>query len=117
MEVIGDQICDIPCCERKLPYQTWRSDSYRVQNGLKSDGTEPQIWVRRTKDHGKKVSMSPEEAEAVFNLSRFNGPEFRDIYAKIMAVSNHLHNNSNFLGSRSLSEAVNPIHTWGFIIP
>ena len=113
LEVIGSEICEMPCCASKLPYQTSKVDDYRRKVGIKPDGTEPQIWVRRTKDHGKKVSMSPEEAEAVFDLYRFNSPKFRDIYDRIVAVSNHLSNNSNFLGSKPLSEAVNPVHTWG----
>lgn len=113
-ETVGGQICEMPCCESKLPYDTWRIDDYRRNVGIKPDGTGPRIWVRnRIIPHEKKVIMTPEEAEAIFDLSKFNSPEFGDREFKVIAVSNHLHKYCNRLGSRPLSEAVNPVWTDG----
>ena len=113
-EVIRD-ICDMPCCESKLPFQISHSE-YRIREGLKPDGTEQRVWVRNeiTK-HGDKVKMSPEEIDAFFDLTRFEtlmndrtGKEY-DRHNKISQAMDHLRNNSNWLGSRPLSEATNPI--------
>ncbi len=102
-------ICEMPCCESKLPFQIWKSD-YRSRWGIKPDGTEPEKWVRNgIVKHEKKVKMSLEEAVAVFDLKRFNSPEFGSIHGKISAVSNYLGENCNRLGSRPLSEAANPV--------
>lgn len=110
MEIVGREICEMPCCDSKLPYQTWRYDSYRCRVGIKPDGSEPKIWTRNgIKPHEKKVVIQPEEIEAVFDLSRFNSPEFGNIHNRIIAVSEYLRKHSNRIGSRPLSEAVNPI--------
>jgi len=107
-ESIND-ICDMPCCESKLPFQILRSD-YRRHVGIKPDGTEPIKWVRNgIVKHQEKVSMTPEEAETVFDLSKFNSKEFGDVWQRISAVASYLHEHCNVLGSRPLSEAVNPI--------
>jgi hypothetical protein len=103
-------ICDMPCCESRLPYQISLVSSYRRRTGLKPDGTEPTIWVKNGRvRHGKESNMSIEEAKAFFDLERFDSSEYRDIYAKIVAVSDHLHKHCNALGSGPLSEAANPV--------
>ena len=33
-ETIGYQICEMPCCDSKLPYHTWRIDDYRRSVGI-----------------------------------------------------------------------------------
>ena len=112
-ETIGRQICEMPCCESKLPYFTWRIDDYRRLVGIKPDGTEPRVWVRNNiKNHQKKVDMTIEEAGAIFDLSRFNSSDYGDIHSRICAVSDHLHKYCNALGSRPLSKAQNPISLW-----
>lgn len=105
-----NDICDMPCCESKLPYQLWRASCYRRKTGLKPDGTEPMRWVRNgLVKHQKTSDMPIEEAGAFFDLENFNSSEYRDIQAKIVAISEYLHKHCNSLGSRPLSEAVNPI--------
>ena len=108
-ETIRD-ICDMPCCESKLPFQISMGSDYRRRAGLKPDGTEPKIWVRNgIVNHGKKFAMSLEKSEAVFDLEKFNSSEFGGIHKKISAVSDHLNSHCNRLGSRPLSEVVNPV--------
>jgi hypothetical protein len=109
-ETIGWQICEMPCCNNKLPYHTWRIDDYRRRVGIKPDGSEEKPWVRKVIDHERKIVMTPEEAEAVFDLTRFNSSEFRDIHHRISAVSDYLHKHCNRLGSRPLGEAFNPVY-------
>ncbi len=109
-ETTGWQICEIPCCDEKLPYHTWRVDDYRRKVGIKPDGTEKKQWVRNgIIKHEKKVEMIIEEAEAVFDLERFNSDESGRIHNQIVAASGHLRANCNWLGSRPLSEAINPV--------
>lgn len=101
-------ICEMPCCESKLPFQIWSSD-YRREVGIKPDGREPRIWVRNgIVKHEKKVEMTPEEAEAFFDLTTFNPRDFGSIHHRISAVSDYLEG-CNRLGSRPLCEAVNPV--------
>ncbi|MBS3078828.1 hypothetical protein J4218_01780 [Candidatus Pacearchaeota archaeon] len=111
-ETIRDK-CEMPCCETKLPYQIlYNPNGYRSRAGLKPDGTEPRIWVRNgIAKHGKNIEMTIEEAEAFFDLSGFQtlNVGFGQIHDRIIAVSNHLHK-CNWLGSRPLSEAVNPVY-------
>jgi len=103
-------ICEMPCCESKLPYQIMASpDNYRKRAGIKPDGTEPIIWVRRVKDHKRKFNMDIEEAEAALDLTRFSGPKFKTIHDEIVEASNHLYNTCNLLGSKPLSEVANPV--------
>ncbi len=109
-EVIRD-ICDMPCCETKLPYQIlYNPNGYRVRAKLKPDGSEPKVWVRNgIVKHQRKLDLTIAEAEVFFDLSKFNSPELgRQIHDRIIAVSNHL-DKSNWLGSRPLSEAANPV--------
>ncbi len=114
-EVVGRELCEMPCCDSKLPYQTCRVDDYKRNVGIKPDGTEERIWVRNgIKPHEKKVEMTIKEAEAVFDLTRFSSPESESgqkysIHNSISAVSDFLFKNCNALGSRPLSEAVNPV--------
>jgi len=112
--VTGDtirDICEMPCCESKLPYQVLnRPNDYRRRVGIKPDGTEEKVWVRNgIVKHEKKVNMSLEEAESVFDLEGFNHINARSVHDKIVAVSNHLHKYCNSLGSRPLSKAANPV--------
>ena len=39
MEVISKEICEMPCCDSRLSYQTWRVDNYRRGVGIKPDGS------------------------------------------------------------------------------
>lgn len=111
-ETIRDK-CEMPCCEAKLPYQLlYNPNGYRARVRLKPDGSEPVIWVRNgIVKHERKKEMTPEETEAVFDLTRFNTLEvgFGRIQDRIIAVSNHLSEHCNRLGSRPLSESVNPV--------
>jgi len=103
-------ICEMPCCESKLPFQISMNDDYGRRVGIKPDGSEPTKWVRNgIVKHEKKVKMSPKELESVFDLERFNSPELGDIHEKIVAASDYLHENCNRLGSRLLSGAINPV--------
>jgi len=108
-ETVGAQICEMSCCSDKLPYHTRRVDDYRRKAGIQPDGSEEKPWVRNgIRKHDKKVNMTPEEAEAVFDLGKFNILD-KDLHGKIVAVSEHLHKNCNVLGSRPLSEVSNPV--------
>ncbi|MFA5992941.1 MAG: hypothetical protein WC796_04515 [Candidatus Pacearchaeota archaeon] len=108
-ETIRD-ICEMSCCESKLPFQLiGNPNGYRSRAGIKPDGSEPIVWVRIVKDHKRKISMTIEEAEAALDLTRFTGPEFKTIHDEIIAASDHLHNTCNYLGSKPLSEAANPV--------
>ena len=112
-EVVGGALCEMPCCDSKLPYQTWRVDDYRRKVGIKPDGTEPRKWVRNgIVKHGNKVSMTLEEAAEFFDLERFNSREIGNVHRRISTVADHIHGNCNYLGSRPLSEAVNPVYLW-----
>ena len=53
-------ICDMPCCETKLPYQIlYNPNDYRKRAGLKPDGSEPKIWVRNgIVQHQRKLELS-----------------------------------------------------------
>lgn len=121
-ETIRD-ICEMPCCEGKLPFQIPSRSEYRICVGIKPDGTEPIKWVRNgIVKHGSNVSMTLAEAESFFDLSEIVS-EHRDIYAKIIVVSEYLDKGCNLLGSRPLAEAVNPVkfssrhHFWEESIP
>ncbi len=118
-ETIRD-ICDMPCCEAKLPFQLIHNpNGYRHRVGLKPDGSDPIRWVRNEiKPHGKNSDLTIEQAEAFFDLSRFNDlgsmEEYKrfkriTIHNEIIAVANYLGNGCNWLGSRHLSEASNPV--------
>ena len=109
MEVIGHKICEMPCCDSRLPFQTWRVDDYRRKAGIRPDGSGEKIWVRKVVDHQGKVNMTPEEAESFFDLSRFDGEGFGDVYQRISAASDYLYSGCNRLGSRPLVEAANPV--------
>ncbi|MEN9626342.1 MAG: hypothetical protein RL557_670 [archaeon] len=109
MEIIGAQICEMPCCDSKLPYQTWRVDDYRRKVGVKPDGTEPKVWVRKEMNHERNILQTFAEAEETFDLTRFNAHEFGDSFRKISVVSDYLRKRSNMLGSRPLAEAANPV--------
>ncbi len=116
MEVVGAEICEMPCCESKLPYQTWRIDEYRRKVGIKPDGSGPRKWVRNgIVKHGNKFSMTLEEAAEFFNLERFNSSEFGDRWKQISTVADYIHKKCNVLGSRPLSEAVNPVRLWSAV--
>lgn len=108
-ESIGDDLCEMPCCQSKLPFSLWRTNDYRRRNGLKPDGSEKTVWVRNAiTKHEKKSDMTPEEAEAFFYLAPVvSGIE--GIHNKIVAVSDYLHKKCSWLGSRPLSEAINPV--------
>jgi hypothetical protein len=111
-EVIRD-VCDMPCCETKLPFQLlYNPNGYRHKVKLKPDGSEPKIWVRNgIVKHERKVEMTIEEAETFFDLTSFATLKvgLGQIQDRIIAVSNHLHK-CNLLGSRPLSEAANPVY-------
>lgn len=114
MEVIGHAICEMPCCDTKLPYQTFRVDDYKRRVGIKPDGSEPRRWVKNeTIMHERKVAKTLEEAEAVFDLKVFNSSKFGDEegrkHNRICAALYYLRQNCNTLGSRPLSEAANPV--------
>ena len=108
-ETIGHQICEMPCCDNKLPYYTWGIDDYRRKVNIQPDGSEEKPWVRRVQSHEEKVIIRPEEAEAVFDLTRFNEPMQGGIHSQICAAMDHLYDNCNRLGSKPLSEATNPV--------
>ncbi len=109
-ETIRD-ICDMPCCETKLPFQLlYNPNGYRARVGLKPDGSEPRVWVRNgIVKHERNVEMTIEEAEVVFDLSRFSTLD-KNLHLRITSVSDYLRKHCNRLGSRPLSEAVNPVH-------
>jgi len=106
--VIGStirDICEMPCCEEKLPFQISIPNYYRQKIGIKPDGTEPIRWVRNgIVKHENKSNMTFEEAEIVFNLEVFNNfsgaPQ-----DKIIEASHHLYKHCNGLGSRPLFKA------------
>ncbi|GEM_PF-4303205 len=113
-EVISD-ICDMPCCESKLPYQISHSE-YRRRWGLKPDGSEPRVWVRNNiTKHGGEVKMPPEEIDAFFDLTNFQHVGDKEklrshlVHHQIGEAMDHLWDKSNMLGSRPLSEAANPV--------
>jgi len=119
------EICDMPCCEKKLPFQQiYNPNGYRHRVGLKPDGSEPKKWVRNAiKPHGKNSDLTPEQAEAFFDLSRFNDLRSMEKYKRfkritihdeIVAVSDYLRKGCNWLGSRPLSEASNPVRLGGY---
>ncbi len=110
-----NDICDMACCDSKLPYQIWRVSNYRRKTGLKPDGSEPMKWVRNgVVKHKRKSDMSIEEAEAFFDLHRFNSQEYGDIYRRISTVADYLHEHCNVLGSMPLQEAANPVYAWRY---
>lgn len=103
-------ICEMPCCESKLPFQISIREDYRQRVGIKPDGTEAKIWVRNgIIKHETKGAMDLEEAQAVFDLEKFDSSEFKGLHNRIIAASNHLGLHCNRLGSRPLSEASNPV--------
>lgn len=110
-EVVGRELCEMPCCSSKLNYQTWRPDRYRQRTGIKPDGTEPKIFVKNgIVNHEKKVTMTYEEAEVAFDLNKFNSNDFKGSWwDAVHAAHAHLFKNCNELGSKPLSEAVNPV--------
>jgi len=108
-EIIWSYLCEMPCCDSKLPYQVKRTDHYRKKAGIKPDGTEPLIWIRKVVDHDKRVVVKPKDLESVFDLKKFNSSEFKDIERKICAAMDYLRENCNTLGSKPLSEAINPV--------
>ena len=110
-----NDICDMACCDSKSPYQIWRVSDYRRKAGLKPDGTEPMRWVRNGMvKHQRKSDMSVKEAEAFFDLGKFNSPEYGDIYRRISSVADYLREHCNVLGSRPLQEAANPVYAWRY---
>lgn len=112
-QVIGAGICEMPCCNSKLNFQTWRPDTYRQRTGIKPDGTEEKKWVRRGEIlHERKGGVVPSEAEHIFDLSRFASGDFEgDNWKRVHAASQYLWENCNELGSRPLSDAINPVHS------
>jgi hypothetical protein len=115
-EVRGD-LCDMPCCENKLQFQIWGPNGYRTHVGIHPNARDPERFVRNgITRHERKSSMSYDEAEAFFDLtSVVSGKE--GVYDKIIAVSQHLHNQTNHVGSRPLEEAVNPVFLWAVFEP
>ena len=113
MEIISWDLCEMPCCDSRLPYQNWRIDSYKGKVGIRPDGSEEKVWVRKVVDHERKVNMTIEEAEAFFDLSNFDGKDFRRVHDGISAASDYLRGGSNRLESRPLTEAANPVSLWG----
>ena len=113
MEVISKEICEMPCCDSRLSYQTWRVDNYRRGVGIKPDGSEEKLWVRKVVDHENKVNMTPQEAEAFFDLGRFDGGDSGEVHKKIFATIDYLREKCNDLGSRPLAEAANPVRFSG----
>lgn len=107
-ETIRD-ICEMPCCESKLPFQICCRNDYRQKVGIKPDGSEPRVWVRNgIVKHEMKSNIGVEEAESFFNLTEIVSRS-RDTCDRIVAVSNYMYKNCNALGSRPLSEANNPV--------
>ena len=105
-------ICEMPCCSSKLPYQILMPDPYRQITGIKPDGTEEKIWVRKVVEHERKGCVVPSEAENIFDLRYFASDEFKgDTWERIHAAENYLWENSNALGSRPLNEAINPVRS------
>ena len=107
-EVIRD-LCDLPCCESKLEVQVCDPNGYRAQVGIHPNGRDPKRWARNgIVKHGKVSKMGIEEAEAFFDLTKVSSGR-RDIFDQIGAVSDYMHKSCNWLGSRPLSEATNPV--------
>ena len=99
-------LCEMPCCEKKLPILPGRIDYYRRANNLKPDGTES-TWAPQTLEHEIRVLKSEQEIIDLFDLSRFRGEG--DLYDRISAAEKHLRDNCNRLGTVRLSGAVSPI--------
>jgi len=99
-------ICEMPCCSSKLPYQISMPDTYRQRTGIKPDGTEDKIWVRKIVEHERRLIFTG----SVFNLSKFGSKEFHgDTWERIHVAEIYLTDSTNKLGSRPLSEAINPV--------
>ncbi|MEK6892591.1 MAG: hypothetical protein AABX07_00125 [Nanoarchaeota archaeon] len=107
-EVVRD-MCDLPCCESKLEVQIRDPNGYRTHVGIHPNADDLIRWVRNgIVKHGKNANMTIEEAEAFFDLTKVSSGR-RDIYDQIVAVSDYMHKGCNWLGSRPLSEATNPV--------
>ncbi len=106
-EAIWQMGCEMPSCAGELNFQYRQHDDHKRAAGIGNNGSEPLIWIRKVVDHQRKKVMTPEEAEAFFDLSRFR--EKGDVYALIDKVRTHLYDGSNSLGSKPLSEAMNPV--------
>jgi len=112
-------ICEMSCCNSKLDYQFDR-DNYRKKNGIKPNGTEEKIFIRKEVEHEIKISNTIAEAEAFFDLSYFGANTIvagikrdftKDYWFGVLESSRYLHICSNRLGSKPLSEATNPVQT------
>ena len=102
-------MCDMPCCERKLEVQVVNPNGYRSHVGIHPNADDPRRWVRNSIiKHGNNSNMTIEEAEAFFDLTKVSSGR-RSIDDQIAAVSEYMHKNCNWLGSRPLAEAANPV--------
>ncbi|MBW2999829.1 hypothetical protein KY339_04090 [Candidatus Woesearchaeota archaeon] len=102
-------VCEMRCCETKLPFQLYRHDYYRKRTGIKPDGTEPVIKVKQIVQHEKRIIKSEKEINDIFDLSRFHSETYGDLYDRIEVAKKHIEDNCNQLGTVDLSGAVNPI--------
>ncbi|MDD5193696.1 MAG: hypothetical protein PHF67_03855 [Candidatus Nanoarchaeia archaeon] len=112
--------CDMPCCESRLKFQIWDPNTYRNLVGIHPNARDPRYFVRNALHrHGTKSNMSLEEAEAFFERVKevAESVKERGVHAQIIAVSDYMHKHENHLGSRPLSEAVNPVFLWGIFHP
>ncbi len=102
-------LCDMPICEKKLQFQICDPNGYRTRVGIHPNAHDPRRWVRNgLMKHQRQVDMAFEEAEAAFDLTAIVA-KHQGLHTKIVAVSDYLHKHTNRLGSRPLSEAVNPV--------
>ncbi len=108
-------MCDMPCCESRLQFQIIDPNTYRNRVGIHPNVNDRPIrFVRNAiTRHGKNSDMTYEEAEAFFDLTKVVGGVAdrgrHTIHEKIAVVADYIYKRVNGLGSRSLTEATNPV--------
>jgi hypothetical protein len=104
--------CDMPCCESRLQFQIWDPNTYRNRVGIHPNAHDPTRFVRNgIRRHEKKANMTYEEAEAFFGgvAKVASATAGEGACNQISAVSDYIHKQVNRLGSKPLTEAVNPV--------
>jgi hypothetical protein len=116
-DVQGDA-CEMPCCDNKLQFQIWDPNTYRNHVEIHPNGHDKIRFVRNgITRHGRISNMNYEEAEAFFDEAKQVAASEVEIHNQISAVSDYIHKYINFLGSKPLSEANNPVFLWGVFHP
>ena len=108
--------CDMPCCESRLQFQICNPNTYRNLVGMHPNARDPRRFVKNAiTRHGRNSNMSYEEAEEFFGKVGEIALSVKEkgVHTQIGAVSDYIHRGVNPLGSKPLSEAVNPVWLWG----